>query len=62
MKLSKLVGKRVKETPSNATIKSHILLLRAGYIKQVGAGIFSLLPPAKSRSREPVWQLWVRAR
>lgn len=47
MKLSKLVGKRVKETPSNAIIKSHILLLRAGYIKQVGAGIFSLLPPAQ---------------
>ena len=47
MKISKLVGKRVKETPNNATIKSHILLLRAGYIKQVGAGIFSLLPPAQ---------------
>ncbi len=47
MKISKLVGKRVKETPNNASLKSHILLLRAGYIKQVGAGIFSLLPPAQ---------------
>ena len=47
MKLSKLVGKRIKETPSGAALKSHILLLRAGYIKQVGAGIFSLLPPAQ---------------
>ena len=47
MRLSKLVGKRIKEVPTGASLKSHILLLRAGYIKQVGAGIFSLLPPAQ---------------
>ncbi len=47
MKLSKLVGERIKENPSGASLKSHILLLRAGYIKQVSAGIFSLLPPAQ---------------
>ena len=47
MKLSKLVGRRVKENPTGATLRSHILLLRAGYIKQVGSGIFSLLPPAQ---------------
>ncbi len=47
MKLSKLVGERIKETPNGASLKSHILLLRAGYIKQVSAGIFSLLPPAQ---------------
>lgn len=47
MKISKLVGKRVKETPNGASLKSHILMLRAGYIKQVGTGIFSLLPPAQ---------------
>ena len=47
MKLSKLVGKRIKESPAGATLTSHILLLRAGYIKQVGSGIFSLLPPAQ---------------
>ncbi len=50
MKLSKLVGERIKEIPSGASIKSHILLLRAGYIKQVSAGIFSLLPPAQKVS------------
>ena len=33
MKLSHLVGERLKETPSGATLKSHILMLRAGYIK-----------------------------
>ena len=47
MKLSKLVGERLKEAPNGATIKSHVLLLRAGYIKQVSTGIFSLLPPAQ---------------
>ena len=47
MKISKLVGKRVKEIPANASLKSHILLVRAGYIKQVGTGIFSLMPPAQ---------------
>lgn len=47
MKLSKLIGERIKEAPNGATLKSHILLLRAGYIKQVSAGIFSLLPPAQ---------------
>jgi len=52
MKLSKLIGERIKETPSSATLKSHILLLRAGYIKQVSAGIFSLLPPAQRVSKK----------
>ena len=47
MKISKLVGERVKEAPNGANIKSHILLLRAGFIKQVAAGIFSLMPPAQ---------------
>lgn len=47
MKLSKIVGKRMKETPNGANLKSHILLLRAGYIKQVSTGIFSLMPPAQ---------------
>jgi len=47
MKLSKLVGKREKETPSGAMLNSHILMLRAGFIKQIGAGIFSFLPPAQ---------------
>ena len=52
MKLSHLVGERLKETPSGATLKSHILMLRAGYIKQVSAGIFSMLPPAQRVSEK----------
>ncbi len=47
MKLSTLVGQRLKEAPNGASLKSHILLLRAGYIKQVATGIFTLLPPAQ---------------
>ena len=52
MKLSKLVGERIKEVPSGAQLKSHIYLLRAGYIKQVSSGIFSLLPPAQRVSQK----------
>lgn len=47
MNISKLLGERIKETPNSAMVKSHAYLLRAGYIKQVGAGIFTLLPPAQ---------------
>lgn len=46
MKISKLVGERTKEIPSGVVAKSHEYLLRAGYIKQVCNGVFSLLPPA----------------
>ena len=47
MKLDQLLGLRFKETPSDCQIASHILMLRGGYIKNVGSGIFSLYPPAK---------------
>lgn len=42
MRLSKLVAQRTKEIPNDAKMKNHILLLRAGYIKQVANGIYSL--------------------
>lgn len=47
MYLSKLVGERSKQTPNGAVVKNHIMLLRAGYIKQVSSGIYTLLTPAK---------------
>lgn len=47
MLLSKLVGERVKEAPSDVSILSHVLLARAGYIKPVANGIFSLTSPAQ---------------
>jgi len=47
MRLSKLVGKRIKETPKDAQTVSHQFLIRGGYARQVSAGIYSLLPLAK---------------
>ena len=47
MKLSKLIGERLKDSPNNVTSKSHAYLIRAGYIKQVSNGIYTLLPPAQ---------------
>ena len=44
MYLSKLFIPLLKETPSEAKIKSHQLMLRAGMIKQSSAGIYSWLP------------------
>ena len=46
MRLSKLIGERLKEVPAGVVAKSHEYLIRAGYIKQVSNGIYSLLPPA----------------
>ncbi len=34
----------VKEVPKDATIKSHILMIRAGLIKKLSSGIYSFLP------------------
>lgn len=50
MLLSKLVGDRVKETPADVKILSHALLVRAGYIKPVANGIYSLTSPAQLMS------------
>ncbi|MEG9296690.1 proline--tRNA ligase [Mangrovibacillus sp. Mu-81] len=37
----------MRETPADAEIKSHQLLLRAGYIRQNASGIYSFLPLGK---------------
>jgi prolyl-tRNA synthetase len=44
MRFSRLFGKTLKETPAEADTLSHQLLLRAGMIQQVAAGIYSYLP------------------
>tara|TARA_Y100000590_G_scaffold404473_1_gene492044 strand:+ start:71 stop:1399 length:1329 start_codon:yes stop_codon:yes gene_type:complete len=44
MYLSKLFIPLLKETPSEAKIKSHLLMLRSGMIKQSSTGIYSWLP------------------
>jgi len=44
MRLSQYFLPTIKETPSEAQIASHRLMLRAGMIKQQAAGIYSWLP------------------
>lgn len=46
MKQSKVFIPTLKETPSDADSKSHQMMLRAGYIRQMSAGIYSYLPLA----------------
>jgi prolyl-tRNA synthetase len=41
---SKLFIPTLREAPADAEVASHKLLLRAGYIRQLGAGIYSFLP------------------
>ncbi len=47
MRLSKLVGRRIKEDPKDAKTVSHKFLVRGGYVRAVSAGIYSLLPAGK---------------
>jgi len=47
MRLSKAFSTTLREEPSDAEIPSHKLLLRAGFIRQLGAGIFSYLSLAR---------------
>ncbi|RCK73981.1 MAG: Prolyl-tRNA synthetase [Ignavibacteriae bacterium] len=44
MRISKSFIPTLKEVPSDAVIPSHQLMLRAGMIRQLAAGIFSFLP------------------
>lgn len=44
MRMSKSFIITTKETPKDADLKSQQYLVRAGYIQQVGAGIYNLLP------------------
>ncbi|WP_071395304.1 proline--tRNA ligase [Bacillus tuaregi] len=47
MKQSMMLIPTLREVPADAEIKSHQLLLRAGYIRQNASGIYSYLPLAK---------------
>ena len=44
MRLSRYFLPVLKETPSEATIASHQLMLRAGMVRQNAAGIYTWLP------------------
>ncbi len=47
MRMSQLVGRRIKEVPKDAQTVSHKFLIRGGYIRPVSTGIYSLLPVGK---------------
>jgi prolyl-tRNA synthetase len=44
MRLSKLFAPTLRDDPAEAEIASHRLLLRAGFIRQVAAGVYTILP------------------
>ena len=44
MRLSKMLFVTLREDPTEAEIPSHKLLLRAGYIRRIGSGIYAYLP------------------
>jgi len=45
--MSQLFSQTLREAPADAEVESHKLLVRAGFIRQLGAGIYSNLPLAK---------------
>jgi len=44
MRMSKSFVPTLKENPADATVASHQLLVRAGFMRQLAAGIYSILP------------------
>jgi len=44
MRLSRLFFASLRDDPADAEMVSHRLLVRAGYVRQLGSGIYSLLP------------------
>src|SRR4051794_31637235 len=44
MRYSQLVGRSLRDAPAGSDTASAALLARAGYVRQLGAGIYSYLP------------------
>lgn len=55
MLLSRYFFKTFKEVPGDADLKSHQLLVKGGYIKQVSSGIFSYFPIAYRSLKKIEW-------
>jgi prolyl-tRNA synthetase len=47
MRMSRLFGRTLRDAPSGVEVAGHGLLLRAGFVRQLAAGVFSYLPLAK---------------
>ena len=52
MKVSKLLGQRFKDAPSDCVIESHALMQRGGYMKYMANGIYSLFMPGRRITRK----------
>ena len=44
MRMSRMFGETLREAPAGIESAGHQFLLRAGYVRQLGQGIFSYLP------------------
>ena len=47
MRYTKLLAPTLKETPADAVVVSHRLMLRGGYVRKLSAGIYTYLPLAQ---------------
>ncbi|MBP6017278.1 MAG: proline--tRNA ligase [Candidatus Promineofilum sp.] len=56
MRLSRSFGKTLREAPAEAELTSHQLLIRANYIRPVGAGIYTFMPFGYRVIRK-IWQI-----
>lgn len=52
MRMSKLFSETLRNAPTGAEVASHKFLLRAGFYRQLAAGIFSLLPLGRRTSEK----------
>lgn len=52
MRVSTLFGQTLREAPAEADTASYQMLLRAGYVRQLAAGLFSYLPLAQRSLRK----------
>ena len=44
MKMSNLISQTLREAPANSEVTSQSLLVRGGYVRRLGAGIYTLMP------------------
>lgn len=56
MRMSRSFGKTLREAPADAEMASHQLLIRANYIRPVGAGIYVFMPLGYRVIRK-IWQI-----
>lgn len=56
MRLSRAFGKTLRQAPADAELASHQLLIRANYIRPVGAGLYTFMPFGYRVLRK-IWKL-----